>query len=155
MANYNQHGNTKHGLRWTPEYSCWLNMKQRCYNRKNTAYKNYGARGIVVCDEWKNDFQVFYNWLHKNKYEHGLTIDRIDNNGNYNPSNCRLVTRNYQAANKRNNNIVVGVSFNSTHKLWQARLEIKNKCVLNKWFKNFEDAVSARKNAEKEYGIIY
>ncbi|WAX23877.1 HNH endonuclease [Latilactobacillus phage TMW 1.1397 P1] len=77
-------------------------MKQRCNNPKVKGYKNWGGRGILVCDEWKDSFYSFYLWATNNGYNHGLTIDRIDVDGNYEPSNCRWVTMKVQANNKRN-----------------------------------------------------
>lgn len=78
-------------------------MKARCYNATHDRYKDYGARGIVVCDEWLNDFTVFYDWAMNNGYKENLTIDRIDVNGNYEPSNCRWVTSKEQQRNTRYN----------------------------------------------------
>lgn len=71
----------------------WKCMKSRCYNKKHTHYNAYGGRGIKICDEWKNDFQAFYDWAMSNGYKTGLTIDRIDMDGNYEPSNCQWITK--------------------------------------------------------------
>ena len=90
-----------HGMSNSRLHKIWQNMKTRCYNKNNTAYKNYGARGIAVCDNWKNDFQSFYNWSISNGYKDTLTLDRIDNNKGYSQNNCRWVTRKQQNRNTR------------------------------------------------------
>lgn len=90
-----------HGMTDTPLFHCWQSMRSRCYNPNNKEYKHYGARGISVCPEWK-DSRTFIEWALNNGYKEGLTIDRIDVNGNYEPSNCRWTTMLRQARNKRN-----------------------------------------------------
>lgn len=75
-------------------------MRNRCYNKKDSKYGTYGARGIKICDEWLNDFNSFYNWCLENGYRNDLTIDRIDNDGDYEPNNVRFITNYIQARNK-------------------------------------------------------
>lgn len=96
----------KHGKKNTRLYRIWLQMKNRCFNIRTNRYKDYGGRGITVCDEWKNDFTKFYDWSILNGYQENLTIDRIDNDGNYEPSNCRWVTVKIQNRNSRSNHLI-------------------------------------------------
>lgn len=82
-------------------YGIWRHMKDRCTDSSDKGYPNYGGRGIKICDEWLNSFQVFEDWAYENGYREYLTIDRIENNGNYEPTNCRWVTMQVQNNNKR------------------------------------------------------
>ena len=92
----------KHGLHNTRLHRIWGAMKTRCCNENFKRFSDYGGRGITVCDEWKNDFMSFYKWSIENGYSDKLTIDRINVNGNYEPSNCRWATVAEQNKNKRN-----------------------------------------------------
>lgn len=86
----------------------WVLMKRRCSNPDDSAYKNYGGRGITVCEEWENDYHEFKKWAIENGYDSSLSIDRIDVNGNYEPSNCRWATVETQSYNKRNTVFLTG-----------------------------------------------
>lgn len=99
--NFRKHGKSKSKI-----YAVYCTMIQRCESKKNKSYSNYGGRGITVCEEWRNSFTVFYEWAMANGYSDGLTIDRIDTNGNYEPNNCRWVNAIEQANNKRNNELL-------------------------------------------------
>jgi hypothetical protein len=122
----------KHGLRNTKIYKAWNNMKNRCFNKKVSVYKSYGGRGITVCDEWRNDVRLFYKWSLENGYKENLTIDRINNDGNYEPSNCRWVDMSIQAQNTRklrkNNTLGYrGVAIN--HTKFQAQICVNMKTI--------------------------
>lgn len=98
-----EHINYKHGLYKTRIYKIWESMKNRCYCKGETSYKYYGAKGVTVCDEWRNDFKAFYDWTISHGYSDELTLDRVDVNGNYEPTNCRWITMKEQSRNKSNN----------------------------------------------------
>ena len=121
-----------HGKRSTRLYTIWNMMKQRCENPKSKSYKNYGGRGIRVCNEWKNNFQSFYDWAINNGYNENLngndcTIDRISVNGNYEPTNCRWVNKKFQANNKRNNHFISYRGETHTIAQWEEKLGINNR----------------------------
>jgi hypothetical protein len=119
--------NIKHNLSRHPLCKVWTGMKERCYNKKCVAFLNYGGRGIKICDNWVNDLISFYNWAILNGWEKGLEIDRIDVNGNYEPSNCRFVSSFENSRNKRNN---ILISFNGEVKIlkdWAVKYNVNYK----------------------------
>lgn len=93
-----------HGMSRTHIFENWQDIRRRCFDPRRKAYKNYGGRGITVCNEWRNDFQAFFDYVSKLDHfgEGGYSIDRINNNGNYEPGNVRWATDTEQARNKRN-----------------------------------------------------
>ena len=123
-----------HGLTETRLYRVWVNIKYRVSNyNNNNRYKDYVGRGITICEEWKNDFMSFYDWAMKNEYSDELSIDRIDNDGNYCPENCRWTTSTIQNRNQRkrrdNTSGYKGVSYNKSTGKYQASIRVNKKSI--------------------------
>lgn len=111
--------NTTHGSSRTRLYRIWSGIKNRCLNSKQLSYLSYGAKGIKICDEWKNDFYVFKLWSEANGYQDNLTIDRINNLGDYCPKNCRWVSWDKQVVNKSNSSKMIITAFNETKSIYE------------------------------------
>lgn len=109
---------TTHGLSKTRLHTIWHSMYCRCNYPTTNQYKNYGGRGIKICEEWEHNFLNFYNWAMANGYQDNLTIDRIDVNGNYEPSNCRWITRKEQCSNRTDNVFYTFNGETKTGKQW-------------------------------------
>ena len=105
-------------MKHTRIYSIWCGMKARCYGKSDKNYSRYGAVGISVCDEWKDDFMSFYNWSMQNGYSDDLTIDRIDGKKGYCPENCRWVDYKVQANNTTRNRIITYNGQSKTMSEW-------------------------------------
>lgn len=118
------HINYKHGLYKSRLYGIWSNMKTRCFCTTYKLYAYYGARGITVCEEWRNNFKAFYDWSISHGYADNLTIDRIDNNGNYEPNNCRWVDMATQCRNKSSNHFLTYNGKTQTLKDWAGEIGI-------------------------------
>jgi hypothetical protein len=116
----------KHGMKGTRLYKIWDSMKQRCFNANNEYYYRYGGRGITISDEWlgKCGFNNFMEWSYANGYNENLTIDRKDNDGNYEPSNCRWVSMKIQANNKSINKLIEYKGITKTLSQWAEEFDI-------------------------------
>ncbi len=97
-----------HGMKQEPEYRIWKGMKDRCLNKSGKDYKNYGGRGITICSQWIHSFLQFYKDMGKRPHK-DLQIDRVNNDGNYEPENCRWATRSQQALNRRKLRHIKGI----------------------------------------------
>lgn len=142
---------TSHNMSGIPEYKVWEGIIQRCTNPKTSNYNDYGGRGIKVCQRWFN-FKYFIEDMGRrpsSKYK----IDRIDNNGNYEPNNCRWVTQSIQSKNSRNHKTnktgVRGVTF--INNKYRASISVNNKTLYLGTYKTLNDAKEARKKAETQY----
>ena len=137
-----------------PMYKAWTGMRQRCNNPKNTAYANYGARGIKVCERW-NNFATFLADV--GERPKGMTLDRKNPDGDYEPSNVRWATKAEQQRNQRinskNTSGQPGVIWDKPRNKWKAYITVQNKIINIGRFDKVEDAIAARLEAEKEYWI--
>lgn len=123
---------SKHNSSHSNLYDVWINIKQRCLNQNNPNYKNYGGRGITVCDEWINDFNNFQEWSITNGYQKGLNIDRIDNNKGYCPENCRFITYAENQNNKRTNAYIEFNNEINTITNWAKKLNMNPRTLITR-----------------------
>jgi len=113
-------GPINHGFSKTRLYGIWCQMKNRCYNTRVEKYPSYGGRGIRVCEEWRQNFLTFRRWALDNGYDSNLQIDRRDNDGNYEPSNCRWVSSKEQQRNRSNSSFITAFGETKLRKEWLA-----------------------------------
>lgn len=130
---------TKHGMCGTPEYRSWYHMLDRCYNPNDSEFKNYGARGITVCNEWRNGFSGFYNDM-KKKPSPQYTLERIDNNKGYFKENCRWATWKEQSLNRRNNHRVKLHEWDLTITEWAQFVGLKPHVIFQRLYQKWPPA---------------
>jgi hypothetical protein len=143
---------TTHGKSGTKIYIVWNGIKTRCENKRSAAYKDYGGRGIKLCEEW-HDFSSFLAWAESHGYTDGMQIDRIDVNGDYCPENCRFVSRLENANNKRNNKRITHNGETKTVAEWARFYSVNYKNLCRNLGKGYtlEQAVKRMKSGDKSH----
>lgn len=140
----------RHRLTDSPAYKSWDHAKQRTTNSNNSNYKNYGGRGITMCQRWQDSFIEFLEDM--GQRPEGTSLDRIDPDGNYEPSNCRWATRSLQARNQRLNRSSKsghrGVIWDKANTKWRVMMQINGKQKTFGRFSNLNEAISIRKELE-------
>ena len=143
-------------------YSIWCGIKKRCNNPKEKCYPYYGGKGVKICDDWSNNYNAFQSWSMSNGYSDSLTIDRINNSGNYEPNNCRWITHDEQQRNRINNVRVEHNGVSKTLSELSRELNIRDKvlykryhsAILHKGYCEFEDLIT-KPNYPKIYTERY
>lgn len=136
-----------HGMTNSKLYTIWQNMKHRCNDPKNIMFQYYGGRGIRVCDEWLGGFEQFMEWAMKMGYQEGLSIERIDVNGDYSPANCKWITKKQQYLNRTDSHLLTAFGKTQTIKEWADESGIKYDTIerrVNQYGWDAEDAVTYR-----------
>jgi hypothetical protein len=131
------------------EYTAWLSMKSRCYNPKNASYKLYGGRGVTVCDEWRGSFRAFLE--HLGPRPDGMSLDRIDSNGNYEPGNVRWADWRTQSRNKKNNHMITYDGRTMCVTDWAKESPVSQSCISSRIFAGWtpEEAITTPNQNEK------
>jgi hypothetical protein len=141
---------TTHGMHDTPTYQSWVAMRSRCTNPQSTSFKNYGGRGIRVCDRWMTSFEAFLSDMGEAPLGH--QIDRIDNDGDYSPGNCKWSTRAEQSSNKRNSFLITINGETLTCSQWARRLGLSPGCARQRWINSGSfDPPSKGNQMRKQY----
>lgn len=142
----------KHGESFSRLYDIWACMKNRCVNPTHKYFHRYGGRGISVCVDWRNSYEKFRDWALVNGYADDLTIDRIDNNGNYCPENCRWITQKEQGKNRENSRVYQGKGVSE----WADELGMKKRTIQGRLDRGWrwEDVVSIPFKGVKRYSSM-
>lgn len=146
-----------HDLSKHPLYSRWQGIKQRCYNKKEKKYKDYGGRGISMCDEWRHEFTAFYDWCMSNGFNNNLHIDRINNDGNYEPNNCQFITLEEnnaigkQRLSSKNKTGFSGICLSKRESKYRVKIGYLGNMIELGMFKTLQEAIKVRINAEIHY----
>lgn len=148
--------NKTHGLSKTKLYRCYRSMRDRCYLKTNENYHNYGGRGIIVCNEWLESFENFRDWAFENGYREGLSIERKNVNGNYEPSNCEWIPMKEQGKNRRNNRVLTYQNETKTLSEWAKIVGISGGTItarLDRYGMSVEEALTTPvRGAENKKG---
>lgn len=146
----------EHGMRYTPTYKVWADMVQRCTNPNRAQYADWGGRGIKVCERWRNSFLAFYHDM--GDRPEGMSIDRIDVDGNYEPGNCRWADTYEQAQNKglmkANKTGIPGVWWYAERGVYKACINIQGKLRHLGYTPDFFEACCLRKSAEAIRNLV-
>lgn len=137
--------NRVHGMTKTDIHKKWSSMLQRCYDKNHKSYLRYGAFGVKVCDEWRNDFISFMNWSYSNGYKESLSLDRIDNSKGYSPDNCRWVEWREQANNRTSNRLISYKGKTQPIKKWCEELGLSYLFIYQRMHRGgltFEEAIT-------------
>lgn len=142
--------NTTHNLSRTKLYRIWNSMRGRCNNPSDKGFKNYGGRGISVCESWNHSFSAFYDWAISNGYSDGLTIERIHNNGNYEPQNCEWIPLSDQSKNRRSCHYIAYKGQIKTLSDWARYLGV-NRSIIRYYIEKFGDDVKGLSYVENMF----
>lgn len=146
--------NFKHGKTGTRLFRTWVHMRQRCMNPNDKRFSDYGGRGISVCSEW-GEYLNFEKWALENGYRKDLTIDRINNDGNYEPSNCRWTTNKEQCNNRRSNRIIEVDGIKMNEKQWAEFLGIPRHILSNRLHRGMSETEAVKKPVRVNIGGKY
>lgn len=148
------HANRTHGASGTRLHRIWKGIKARCSNKNNPQYKDYGGRGISICDAWRQSYDAFRSWAVENGYDDNLTIERMDVNGNYCPENCKWITLQEQQDNRRNTVRITSGDVVRTAKEWAEATGIPYNTIRGRFYRGYstQDVLSVEKIAWGTYG---